>query len=500
MVTDVPTTERLGTGVAGLDAILGGGLPRNRLYLVHGEPGCGKTTLALQFLLEGVRAGEPVLFVTLSETRDELEAVARSHGWTLDGVGVFEVRASEESLKPEEQYTAFHPSEVELGGTVQTLLDEVSRVKPARLVIDSLSEMRLLARDPLRYRRQVAALKQVFLGHGSTVLFLDDLAARVNEHQFQTLAHGVVLLERYVPAYGRERRRLQVTKLRGVEFHGGYHDFAIRRGGMHVFPCLVAAEHRRPPVPGRVESGVAELDALLGGGPTRGTSTLVLGPAGAGKSTVCLQYALAAAARGEHATVYSFDEGLETILARSAALGMDVHPPVEAGLIDIQQIDPAMLSPGEFMGRVRRAVERGTRVVVIDSLNGYLNAMPGEKYLVIQMHELLTYLAQQGVLTLVVMAQHGLVGRDQESPVDVSYLADVVLLLRYFEHGGRVRKAISVVKNRAGRHEDAIRELQIGPVGVRVGEPLTAFRGVLTGTPDYTGRADPLMGGGGHDA
>lgn len=487
---------RLSTGIPGLNAILGGGLPPNRLYLVHGEPGCGKTTLALQFLLAGVAAGESGLFVTLSETKDELEAVARSHGLSLDGIGVFEIRAGEDNLKPEEQYTAFHPSEVELGETVQTLLAEVERAKPARLVIDSLSEMRLLARDPVRYRRQIAALKQFFLSRGSTVLFLDDMASRASEHQFQTLAHGVVLLERYVPAYGRERRRLQVTKLRGVEYHGGYHDFTIRRGGMQVFPCLVAADHPQLPAAGQVASGVAELDTLLGGGPLRGTSALVIGPAGVGKSTVCLQYALAAGGRGEHATVFSFDEGRETTLVRSAALGMDLRPHAAAGTIDLQQIDPAMLSPGEFMSRVREAVERRrSRLIVIDSLNGYLNAMPGEKYLVIQMHELLTYLTQQGVLTLVVMAQHGLVGH-QESPVDVSYLADIVLLLRYFEHGGRVRKAISVVKNRGGGHEDAIREFQIGPVGVRVGDPLTAFQGVLGGTPAYTGEAGPLMTGG----
>lgn len=495
-----PTSDRLGTGVVGLDTILGGGLPRNRLYLIHGEPGAGKTTLALQFLLEGARAGESGLFVTLSETKDELEAVARSHGWSLGGVGVYEVRASEEHLRPEEQYTAFHPSEVELGSALQALLDEVERLKPARLVIDSLSEMRLLARDPLRYRRQIAALKQFFLTRGATVLFLDDPGAKTADHQFLTLAHGVVLLERYTPAYGRERRRLQVTKLRGVEFHGGYHDFAIRRGGLRVFPCLVAADHRHPAAPGQVASGVRGLDAMLGGGPARGTSQLVLGPAGVGKSTVCLQYALAAAARGEHATIYSFDEGLETILTRATALGMDPRPHMESGRLHVEQIDPAMMSPGEFMGRVREAVERrGARAVVIDSLNGYLNAMPGEQYLVIQMHELLTYLAQQGVFTLVVMAQHGLVGRDQESPVDVSYLADTVLLLRYFEYGGRVHKAISVVKNRAGRHEDTIRELQISSAGVRVGSPLTAFRGVLTGTPEYTGQAGPLMETKSHD-
>lgn len=493
-------SECASTGVAGLDAILGGGLPRNRLYLVHGEPGCGKTTLALQFLLAGVQAGESGLFVTLSETKAELEAVARTHGLSLDGVDVFEVRTGEEHLLPEEQYTAFHPSEVELGETVQTLLAEVERARPLRLVIDSLSEMRLLARDPVRYRRQIAALKQFFLTRGATVLFLDDMASRATEHQFQTLAHGVILLERHAPAYGRERRRLQVTKLRGVEYHGGYHDFAIRRGGMRVFPCLVAADHRSPPVAGQVASGVSELDALLGGGPLRGTSTLVLGPAGVGKSTLSLLYVLAAAGRGEHATVFSFDEGVGTTFARSEALGMDLRAHADAGLIDVQQIDPAMLSPGEFMSRVREAAERRrSRLIVIDSLNGYLNAMPGEKYLVIQMHELLTYLAQQGVLTLVVMAQHGLVGHEHASPVDVSYLADVVLLLRYFEHAGRVRKAISVVKNRSGRHEDAIREFQIGPVGVRVGDPLAEFQGVLGGTPFYTGQVGPLLNRGGRD-
>ncbi len=495
---DRAASEKVSTGVAGLDAILGGGLPRNRLYLVHGEPGNGKTTLALQFLLAGARAGEPGLYVTLSETKEELDAVARSHGWSLKGVHTFEVRASEDHLKAEEQYTAFHPSEVELGETVQTLLDEVERLRPARLVIDSLSEMRLLARDPLRYRRQIVALKEFFVTRGSTILFLDEPVSKVSEHQFLTLAHGVLLLERHTPAYGRERRRLQVTKLRGVEFHGGYHDLIIRRGGMEVFPCLVAAEHQGQAMSDRVPSGVAELDTLLGGGPLRGTSALILGPAGAGKSTLCLQYAVAAANRGEQVMIYSFDEGLETIHARCQGLGLDLRSQMAARRVEIEQIDPAMLSPGEFMSRVREAVERRrSRLVVIDSLNGYLHAMPGEQCLLIQMHELLTYLAHQGVLTLVVVAQHGLVGRDQESPVDLSYLADVVLLLRYFEHGGRVHKAVSVVKNRSGPHEDTIRELRIGPGGVRVGEPLTEFRGVLTGTPDYTGSSEPLLRGAG---
>jgi circadian clock protein KaiC len=489
-------SERVSTGIEGLDTILEGGFPRNRLYLIHGEPGAGKTTLALHFLLEGRRRGEACLYVTLSETRDELIAVASSHGWSLDGINIFEVRANEEHLRTEEQYTAFHPSEVELGETVQSLLDEVERIKPVRLVIDSLSEMRLLARDPLRYRRQIVALKQFFITRGSTILFLDDPASKVGEHQFLTLAHGVLLLERHTPSYGRERRRIQVTKLRGVQFHGGFHDFVIRRGGLQVFPCLVAADHKGLFPAGQVSSGVSEVDELLGGGPWWGTSTLILGPAGVGKSTLCLQFGLAAAARGERAIVYTFDEGLQTIHSRCDALGMNSRSAVAANQFEIEQIDPAMMSPGEFMRRVRDAVEKKqARLVIIDSLNGYLNSMPGEQYLVIQMHELLTYLSQQGVLTLVVVAQHGLVGEAHATPVDLSYLADVVLLLRYFEHGGRVRKAISVVKTRSGKHEDTIRELRIGPVGVRLGDPLTEFRGVLTGRPEYTGLVEPLMQG-----
>jgi circadian clock protein KaiC len=487
-------SDRLSTGIAGLDTIIGGGFPRNRLILLQGGPGAGKSTLSLQFLLEGVRAGECCLYVTLAETKAELQGVARSHGWSLEKLSIFEIKAGEDNLMAEEQYTAFHPSEVELGETVQHLLDQVERVKPVRLVIDSLAEMRLLARDPIRYRRQVAALKHFFVDRGCTVVLLDDSGERLGEHQFQTLAHGVITLERHTPAYGKERRRLQVVKLRGVEFHGGYHDFAIRKGGIVVYPCLVAAEHHREFSPDKVSSGLASLDALLGGGPEQGTSSLIIGPAGVGKSTLCLQYAKASAENGEHAAVYSFDEGLETIFLRSAALGVDVRKYVRDGRMTIEQIDPAALSPGEFIYRVRRAVEEnGARVVVIDSLNGYLNAMPGEQFLVIQMHELLSYLAQQGVASFIVMAQHGLIGETMDSPVDLSYLADTVVLLRYFEHEGKVRKAISVLKKRGGPHEDSIRELQITPSGVRVGDPLMQFQGVLTGTPRYTGGAAPLL-------
>jgi circadian clock protein KaiC len=491
--------DRVSTGVAGLDAIIGGGLPRNHVYLVQGDAGCGKTTLALQFLLAGVRADEPGLFVTLAETRAELTAVAASHGWSLDKVAVYEVRADEDELKASVEYTAFHPAEVELGEAIQTLVVEFERVRPRRVVIDSLSEMRLLARDPLRYRRQILALKQYFVSRDCTVVFLDDPASKVGEHQFQTLAHGVVVLERASPVYGRARRRLQVIKLRGVDFDDGYHDLALRRGGLVVFPRLVAAAVSVPPLaePGRVSSGVPDLDAMLDGGPTRGTSLLLLGPAGAGKTTLCTRYAAAAADRGEHVAYFAFDERLDTLVARSAGVGMDLGPHLESGRVYADQIDPAEMSPGEFVHQVRRAVERdGAKLVVIDTLNGYLNAMPGDGFLTIQMHELLTYLGNHGVLTLVVVAQHGVVGSGLEAPVDLSYLADTVLLLRYFEYAGRVHKSVAVVKTRSGAHEDSIREYRVSADGVTLGPPLTEFDGVLSGTPTFTGRGSMLRGGG----
>ena len=482
-------------GIEGLDEVLGGGLPRNRLYLVHGDPGTGKTTLSLQFLLEGAKRGERGLYVTLSETRDELVAVGKSHGWDLDNIAIYDVQGDENHLKPEDEYTAFHPSEVELGNTVQALLDEVERVNPRRVVIDSLSEMRLLARDPLRYRRQILALKHFFLSRGCTFLLLDDPATKVGEHQFQTLAHGVLMLERVSPEYGRERRRIQVVKMRGVGFDGGYHDFCIQRGGLVVYPRLVAADHSRVYKPEHVSSGLPAMDALLDGGPSRGTANLIMGPAGSGKSTLCIQYALAAAERGEKAALFIFDERQETLMERCRGLGMNLQPAIDDGRLTLRQIDPAELSPGEFIWLVRQAVEeQKARLVVIDSLNGYLNAMPGEKYLIIQMHELLTYMAKFGVVTWMVVAQHGLVGASGESPVDLSYLADTVLLMRYFEHAGRVHKALSVVKKRGGKHEDSIREFQMSSQGIRVGAPLVQFDGVLTGAPRFTGATGSLMG------
>lgn len=480
--------DKMATGNEGLDDVLCGGFPANRLYLVEGDPGTGKTTLALNFLLEGARAGESVLYVTLSETKEELTAVAESHGWSLDSINIYELIPAEESLKTETQYTIFHPSEVELGDTTKAVIEQVERLKPRRIVFDSLSEMRLLARDPLRYRRQILALKQFFAGRQCTVLLLDDRASTDGDLQVQSIAHGVLMLEQLTLDYGAERRRLRVIKLRGSRYRGGFHDFTIQTGGIDVYPRLVAADHHQDFAPEPISGGVPALDALLGGGLDRGTSTLIMGPAGAGKSSIAAQFAATAAKRGEIAAAFIFDEGINIHLARAAGLGTDLRSEVEAGRVKVKQIDPAELSPGEFAYYVRRAVEQdGARVVIIDSLNGYLQAMPDERFLTVQMHELLTYLNQQGVVTILVMAQHGFMGVNMGTPVDVSYLADTVMLLRYFEASGAVRRAISVVKKRTGYHEDTIRELRLSSKGVEVGKPLTEFHGVLTGVPTYSG-------------
>ena len=481
---DTPSPHgRAGTGIAELDDVLGGGFTRDRLYLIEGDPGAGKTTLALQFLREGARLGERGLYVTLSETEEELRAVARSHGWDLQGFDIFELVASEENLSADSQYTMFHPSEVELSETTRQVLAQVEQTRPQRIVFDSLSEFRLLAQNALRYRRQILALKQFFIGRRCTVLLLDDRTSEGHDLQLQSIAHGVVTLEQLSPEYGAERRRLRVVKLRGTRYRGGYHDFTIVEGGLRVFPRLVAAEHGGQVETEPMTSGVASLDALLGGGAERGTSILLLGPAGSGKSSLATQYAVAAAAAGEHAVIFAFDESAGTLVARSAGMGMPLGSHLESGLIHIQQVDPAELSPGEFAHAVRRAVEEDdARVVVIDSLNGYLNAMPEERFLTIQLHELLTYLGQNGVLTLLIVAQHGLLGSGMESPVDASYLADSVILFRYFEDAGEVRQAISVVKKRRGGHERSIRELRLTSSGIRVGEPLRNYHGLLTGT------------------
>jgi circadian clock protein KaiC len=477
-----------------LDDVLSGGLTKNRIYLVQGDPGVGKTTLGLQFLLEGAKRGEAGLYLTLSESEDELQAVAASHGWSLDSINVFEYSAYDR-LTSEDTSTLFHPSEVELGEATRRLLEEVTRVQPQRLVIDSLSEIRLLAQSPLRYRRQILGLKNFFNNHQCTVLMLDDRPALEGDMQLMTLAHGVIMLEQLAPVYGAERRRLRVSKFRGVKYRGGYHDFAIRTGGIVVYPRLVAAEHRDDFTPQRLASGLGEIDDLLGGGIDRGTSTLIMGPAGSGKSALATQYVTAAAERGENAAVFIFDESRGTLLVRSAAMKMRLMEHVQSGRVTVQQIDPAEIPPGEFVHLVREAVEqRHVSVLVIDSLNGYMNAMPEERFLTIQMHELLTYLGQKGVATVLVVAQHGLLGNSMLSPVDVSYLADCVILMRYYEHQGEILKAVSVVKKRSGTHEKTIRPFQMGTDGLSVGKPLSEFHGVLTGVPVMDNNVSNLFG------
>jgi circadian clock protein KaiC len=486
--------ERISTGSAGLDDILGGGFDRNRLYLYEGRPGAGKTTIALQFLLEGARSGERVLYITLSESLAELNLVARRHGWSLQGIDIFELIPPEATLDPGRELTILHPSELELGETTKLIFDRVNELNPTRVVIDSLSELRLLAQDSLRYRRQVLALKHFFASRQCTVVLLDDLSgADAGGLQLHSITHGVVTLEQLAIEYGAERRRIRVLKMRGIDFRGGYHDFAIRKGGLEIFPRLVAAEHHADFEGEFVSSGIAELDRLLGGGLERGTNVLLLGSAGVGKSSVALTYAVSAARRGDRAVFFAFDEGRGTLEARARTIGLPLTEALAKGSIRFQQIDPAEMSPGEFAASVRKSVEvEGARVIVIDSLNGYLNAMPDGRFLILQMHELLTYLNQQGVLTVLVLAQHGLVG-PMDTPLDISYLSDSVLMLRYFEYSGVVRRALSVVKKRSGYHEQTIREFRLTPDGIRVGPPLVNFSGIFSGTPQYTGDPEPLM-------
>ena len=474
------------TGIEGLDHVLLGGFPRNHVYLLQGDPGVGKTTLGLQFLLEGVREGETSLYITLSETKAELEAVAKSHRWDITGLHIYEELVGEEALD-EEETTVFYPAEVELGQTIKAFLTEVDRVKPDRVVLDSLSEIRLLAQSTLRYRKQILALKQFFSGRHITVLFLDDRTADINDMQLQSVPHGVVELERYTPLYGTARRRMQIVKMRGLDFRDGYHDFRIVTGGIVVYPRLIAAEHRRIVPLESLSSGLQSLDAILGGGLDRGTSTLIMGPAGSGKSALSTQYAVAAAKRGEKVSMFLFEESLSSLFNRSESLGMPLHDLVEAGTIHVRQIDPAQLQPGEFAHLIRDAVEKDkTRLLTIDSLNGYLNAVPEERFLLLHLHELLAYLGQNGVATVLVYAQHGLLGSSMTSTVDVSYLADCVILLRYFEAHGKIRKALSVVKKRSSVHDTSIRDYILdGGRGISIGEALEDYRGVLSGIPSY---------------
>jgi circadian clock protein KaiC len=484
-------SDRISTGVAELDDILGGGLTKARSYLLEGTPGSGKTTIALQFLLEGAHVGERGLYITLSETAAELREVARSHNWTLDEIELFEL-VSEEGLDPESEQSILEPSEVELGETIGGVIECVDRLRPSRVVFDSLSEMRLLAQNSLRYRRQILALKQYFSTRQCTVLMLDDRSSDPGDLQLHSIAHGVITLEQAAQDYGSERRRLRVIKMRGVKYRGGYHDFVIETGGVSVFPRLVAAEHHRTFIGELVSTGVSQLDQMMGGGLSPGTNTLLTGPSGVGKTSTAVRCSLEAINRGEKAAYFLFDEGVATVLARTKFLGMDLQPHIESGDLKISQIDPAEVSPGEFASWVRKAVEEdGVRFLVIDSLNAFLQAMPGEKYLLLQMHELLSYLNQQGVITMLVLGQHGIIG-DVRADVDLSYLSDGIVLFRYFEANGSVFKAVTIAKSRVSAHETSIREFRLGPTGVEVGEPLEDFEGVLGGLPSYRGRT-PLM-------
>jgi circadian clock protein KaiC len=486
------TEHRSTTGVPGLDEILRGGLLAERFYLVSGNPGAGKTTLALQYLLEGIRAGERCLYVTLSESREELAAGAQSHGWSLDGMDIVELVAEEHEIDGEGDLTMYHPSEIELTDTTRKVFDAVEQYRPTRMVFDSLSELRLLAQTSLRYRRQILALKQYFSQRKCTVLLLDDNTADGADLQLQSIAHGVISLESRSPAYGRAMRQLQVIKFRGSDFDSGYQHFAIRRGGIEVFPRLVAREHGKEFRQQAVPSGVNDLDRMFGGGIDRGTTTLLLGPPGTGKSTVALQYATAAASRGDHAAVFSFEETRALLLSRSAHLGMPIKEGTGPGQITVRKLDPAEVSPGEFASLVRTAVSHNdARVVVIDSLNGYMNAMPEGRFLTAQLHELVSFLNNQGVATFLIAAQSGAVSNDLNAPVDASYLCDTVVSLRLFEHAGRVKKSITVLKKRSGPHEESIRQIWFDQHGVHLSEPLMHLRGVLSGMPSDIGASSP---------
>ena len=489
--SDPPLPPAL-TGIAGLDDILNGGLTPERMYLIEGTPGTGKTTLGLGFLLAGAAIGEIGLYVTLAETEVELRAVATTHGWSLDALALYELVPAE-GLGEDQEQTLLHPSEVELGETIRAVMAKVDELRPRRVVLDSLSELRLLAQSPIRYRRQILALKHFFSTRQCTVLFLDDKSGTGSDLQLHSIAHGVVSLEQTLSGFGAQRRRLHVVKMRGLRYRGGYHDFEIEPGGLRVYPRLVASEH--PPTTARaaVSTGSDALDALLGGGLVPGTATLLTGPAGVGKTTATVQCMVAALKRGERAAYFLFDERPATLLARSTALGMDLRPYLDNGRLELRAIDPAEMSPGEFAGAIRAAVEeRDAGFVVIDSLNAYLQSMPNEQFLVLQMHEMLTYLGQRGVVSLLILGLHGVMG-DVRSDVDLSYLSDTVVQLRYFEAYGEVRQAISVIKTRTARHERTIREFQIGGEGLVVGAPLQQFQGILTGVPTFSGEGKTLM-------
>jgi circadian clock protein KaiC len=475
-------TERTRFGIEGLDAVLDGGLPTGLMYLVVGYPGTGKTTLGFQFLLEGNRAGEPTLYITLSETEEEVATVARSHGWSLEGVSFFGLDAAEQALGLGDQQTMFDPSDIEFRETSRAVLAEIERVSPARVVFDSLSELALLARDPLGFRRELLLLKRDIMRRGATTLVMSDRTSEETDRHLHSLAHGVIELDEISPEYAPERRRLRVRKLRGSRYRGGFHDFEIRRGGVELFPRLVAAEDGEAFDAAPLASGVPELDRMLGGGLPRGASTLAMGPAGSGKSSIVSLFTHASAEAGEPAAVFLFDEERRTFLDRAEALGHPLRPHTERGLVEVQQVAPAELSPGEFIHRVRHAVEtRGARFVAVDSLNGYTYAMSGERFPNMQMHETLSYLAKSGVATMLVLTHSGLLG-PMRSPAGLTYIADALLLTRFFEAGGQLRRAVSMLKNRVGYHDTYIRELRFSP-SLSVSEPLRDVEGVLSGVP-----------------
>lgn len=485
-------SPRISFGISGLDDILHGGLPRGHLYLLEGTPGAGKTTIALGLVLSNLAAGHKTLYITLSESKQELIAVAKSHGWDIDPIPIFELAPQEDSLRPEHQYSVFNPEDVELDQLTDLISKKVDDIQPAVVVVDSLSELRLLARDSFRYRRQMLALKNFFEERGCTVLLIDNYTGDRSEPTVHSIVHGVIALEVLDREYGSERRRVKVQKIRGSRFREGYHDYRIATGGVVVHPRLVASEHRHSHRQDLISTGIAEMDSMLMGGIMRGTSTLVLGAAGVGKSSLSSRFACTAMERGESAAIYLFDESLQVYLERSAGLGVNFQPHIDSGKLHIKQLDPAEVPPGEFVNDIRLRVQEGAGIVIIDSLNGWMNAMPGEDYLQLQMHELLSYLGAHGVATFLILAQQGVMG-PMQSAIDVSYLADAIILMRYFEALGEIRKAISIFKKRSGPHESTIRELQLKPGGIVIGEPLTTFQGVLTGVPQFVGNENSML-------